>query len=316
MVADSGKPQKTVIEIIRSKARTLSAEIIPPRNGTETEVVLRQIGRLKEVPVDFISVTKGAGGSLRGGTLPISQLIKTRFDIPALAHFTCRDYTVEEIENNLMDHHYFGVSNILALRGDPPDGIPDHFKPAPNRHTYAWQLCQQINNLNQGEYLVRDGYDKPGATNKNRRGTPTNFCIGVAAHPEHEPHHEAIEFFGKKVEKGADFAITQMLFSAEPYKKFLDSCAAKGIHVPVLPGIRIVTQLATAERMRTKFGVGVPQRYMDELAKAKSKEDGKKIGIELAHRLSRDLLSAGAPGIHVFIMNDENSGAELLLSLK
>lgn len=316
MVADSGKPQKSVLEIIRSKPRTLSAEIIPPRNGTETEVVLRQIGRLKEVPVDFISVTKGAGGSLRGGTLPIAQMIKTRFDIPALAHFTCRDYTIEEIENNLMDHHYFGVSSILALRGDPPDGIPDHFKPAPNRHSYAWQLCEQIQNLNQGEYLVREGYDKKSSSSRNRRGTPTNFCIGVAAHPEHEPHHEAVEFLGKKVEKGASFAITQMLFSAEPYKKYLDSCAAKGIHIPILPGIRIVTQLATAERMKSKFGVGVPDRYMSELAKAKSKEDGRKIGIELAYGLSQDLLSAGAPGIHVFIMNDENSGAELLLSLK
>src|SRR5262249_13381472 len=151
-----------------------------PRNGSQTDTILRQIETLKAVPVDFISVTKGAGGSLRGGTLPIAQMIKSRFEICSLAHFTCRDYTIEEIENTLMDHHYFGVCNILALRGDPPDGQPDHFKPAPNRHSYAWQLVDQIRKLNTGEYVVRPGFDTPAT---NRKGTPTNFCIGVAAHP-------------------------------------------------------------------------------------------------------------------------------------
>src|SRR5579862_2128038 len=120
MVPSSGN-QQSIVDLLKTK-KTLSAEIIPPRNGAETEVILGQIAELKKVPVDFISVTKGAGGSLRGGTLPIAQMIKTRFDICSLAHFTCRDYTIEEIENNLMDHHYFGVHNILALRGDPPDG--------------------------------------------------------------------------------------------------------------------------------------------------------------------------------------------------
>ncbi|MBI3543614.1 MAG: methylenetetrahydrofolate reductase [Deltaproteobacteria bacterium] len=321
MVAST--PQPSIVELLKAKALTRSAEIIPPRNGSETDVILRQIERLKQVPVDFISVTKGAGGSLRGGTLPIAQLIKSRFDITALAHFTCRDYTIEEIENTLMDHHYFGVHNILALRGDPPEGKPDHFKPAPNRHSYAYQLVDQIRHLNGGEYIVREGFDKPAASgeasNPNlRKGSPTSFCIGVAAHPEQEPHDEAVEYFARKVENGAQFAITQMLFSAEPYARFLESCAKRGIHAPVLPGLRIVTQLATAERMTKKkeFGIKIPQAFMDKLASATSKEDGKKIGFEYTLKLCEQLVAAGAPGIHVFVMNDENSAAELLLSLK
>lgn len=313
MVADSGQPQPSILDILKSKRRTLSAEIIPPRNGTETEAVLRQIESLKEVPVDFISVTKGAGGSLRGGTLPIAQMIKTRFQICSLAHFTCRDYTIEEIENNLMDHHYFGVSNILALRGDPPDGQIDHFKAAPNRHSYAWQLAEQIKNLNHGEYISRQGWDKAG---KARTGTPTNFCIGVAAHPEHEPHADGVAYLAKKVEMGADFAITQMIFSADPYKRFIDSCAKRGVNIPILPGLRIVTQAATAERMKTKFGVGVPDELITRLSKAKTKEEGRLIGLEYTDELSRELLAAGAPGIHLFIMNDEKSGAQLLRNLK
>src|SRR5690606_37489002 len=115
----------------------------------------------------------------------------------------------------LMDHHYFGVSNILALRGDPPDGQPDHFKPAPNRHSFAWQLVDQIRGLNQGEYIVRAGFDsveKATSARAVRKGTPTNFCVGVAAHPEHLPHEQAIDYLASKVEVGAQYAITQMLF--------------------------------------------------------------------------------------------------------
>lgn len=314
MVADI-KPQKTVIEIVNSGRRTLSAEIIPPRNGSETAVILRQIERLREVPVDFISVTKGAGGSLRGGTLPIAQMIKARFEICALAHFTCRDYTIEEIENNLMDHHYFGVNNILALRGDPPDGQPDHFKPAPNRHSYAYQLVEQISRLNRGEYIVRQGFDKPSAK-PSRPGMATNFCIGVAAHPEHQPHEDGVGYLERKVQAGAQFAITQMIFDSAPYSKFLDSCAKRGVNIPVIPGLRIVTQSATAERMATKFGCGVPPKLIERLARATSKEDGRKIGLECAQELCEDLIKAGAPGIHVFVMSDENTAAELLISLK
>lgn len=306
-------PQKTVLEILNSKKRTLSAEIIPPRNGAETESILRQISALKTVPVDFISVTKGAGGSLRGGTLPIAQLVKSQFQICSLAHFTCRDYTVEEIENTLMDHHYFGVNNILALRGDPPDGQPDYFKPAPNRHTYAFQLVNQITKLNDGVYLSRQGFDDPS---KAKKGVSTKFCIGVAAHPEHEPFEDAVQYLKHKVDAGAHYAITQMIFDAEPYAKFLAGCAKQGFQIPVLPGLRIVTQLATAERMIKKFGVKIPQTFLEKLATAKSKEDGKKIGLEFTYQLSRKMIEYGAPGIHVFVMSDETTATELLRSLK
>jgi methylenetetrahydrofolate reductase (NADPH) len=314
MVADI-KPQRSIIDILRSKQRTLSAEIIPPRNGTETEAILRQIARLREVPVDFISVTKGAGGSLRGGTLPIAQMIKTQFEICSLAHFTCRDYSIEEIENNLMDHHYFGVSNILALRGDPPDGRPDHFQTAPNRHSYAWQLVEQIRKLNQGDYIVREGFDK-ATTPAGRKGTPTNFCLGVAAHPEHEPLEDGLEYLARKVEVGAQFAITQMIFQSAPYERFLEGCARRGIKLPIIPGLRIITQAATAERMIKKFDVKIPSSFVDKLAQAKTKEEGRLLGLEFTRKLCDELLRAGAPGIHVFVMNDENTAAELLLSLK
>src|SRR6476469_8888724 len=104
---------------------TISAEVIPPRNGSEQLRILQQIQTLVRSGAQFLAVTKGAGGSLRGGSLPIAQSVKERFGVPCIAHFTCRDLTSVDVENQLMDHHYFGIRNILALRGDPPDGQPD-----------------------------------------------------------------------------------------------------------------------------------------------------------------------------------------------
>lgn len=307
-------PQPSILSILKSKNFTRSAEIIPPRNGSEIGAILDQIGTLKAVPVDFISVTKGAGGSLRGGTLPIAQMVKERFEICSLAHFTCRDYTIEEIENNLMDHHYFGIQNILALRGDPPDGKPDHFRPASNRHTYAWQLVEQIKNLNEGKYIVRTGFDKENAS-ALREGTPTDFCIGVAAHPEQEPLSQTVDYLHQKVKSGAKFAITQMLFSAEPYKRFIDACQKKGINIPILPGLRILTQAGTAERMIQKFGAKIPDSLLGTLKQVRSKEEGRKFGIESTLKLCQELKRAGAPGVHLFVMNDAQTASEVLRQL-
>jgi methylenetetrahydrofolate reductase (NADPH) len=117
------EPDKKIIDIIGRGKTTVSAEVIPPRNGAHQLTVLQQIDKLIASGAEFLSVTKGAGGSLRGGSLPIAQTIKEKFNRPCIAHFTCRDLTPEEVENQLIDHHYFGIRNILALRGDPPQGL-------------------------------------------------------------------------------------------------------------------------------------------------------------------------------------------------
>ena len=116
---------RKISDLLRECAFTLSAEIIPPRNGSDRTAIVRQISSLRESGAQFLSVTKGAGGSLRGGSLPIAQMIKDGFQTPCIAHFTCRDLLPEEVENQLVDHHFLGIRNILALRGDPPQGITD-----------------------------------------------------------------------------------------------------------------------------------------------------------------------------------------------
>jgi methylenetetrahydrofolate reductase (NADPH) len=309
-------PDIAITALFQSQKQTYSAEVIPPRNGAETQSIVNQIELLKGANVDFISVTKGAGGSLRGGTLPIAQLIRQRFTMASVAHFTCRDYTIEEVENSLMDHHYFGIRNILALRGDPPDGKPDHFKPAPNRHIYAHQLVTQIAALNRGEYLIREGYDKTAGAANHRPGEKTGFCIGVAAYPEHTPYEEGLDFFEQKVRAGAQFAITQMIFSAEPYKRFVADLIKRKAHIPILPGIRILTNATTAKRMQSKFGIPVPHTLIERLEKCSSIDDSKKVGLDYATQLCQDLLKSGAPGIHVFIMNDAASAGQLLHNIR
>jgi len=132
---------------------------------------------------DFISITKGAGGSLRGGTVPIAHLIKQKIGIETMAHLTCIDTPVEELENNLMDHRYLGIDNILALRGDPPrDAVENYGKREEfTYHKYAKDLVKQISNMNQGFYLKRKQDKKASEAGKiYREAEKTDFCIAVA----------------------------------------------------------------------------------------------------------------------------------------
>ena len=122
------------------------------------EEIYENVDKLKQIGVDSVSVTKGAGGSLRGGTLPITYFIKNKYKINSIAHFCCRDHTINEIENTMVDYSYFGIKNILALRGDKPD-MSDESEWTSD-YNYAWQLVRQIKQLNEGKYIPRQGFDK------------------------------------------------------------------------------------------------------------------------------------------------------------
>lgn len=301
------KPFKTdlkLTQVLSSSKFTVSAEVLPPRNGSEQQGVMEQIDSLVDAGAEFLAVTKGAGGSLRGGSLPIAQVIKEQFNVPCIAHFTCRDLTPADVENQLMDHHYFGIRNILALRGDPPDGQKDWIAPS-GGYTYAYQLIEQIRALNQGTYLKREG--GPQASSQEK----TDFCIGTAVYPEHPNEKERIEFFKRKVQSGAEFGISDMLFDADSYGRFLESCSRNGVSVPILPGTRILKSQAQANRMAAKFRVSIPKTVLQGLpledapkgdAGAQAHALGK--GLEVFHKFVERLKSYGAPGIHLFVIVD------------
>ncbi len=311
MHAFAFRPDRKLTDVLSEKRFSVSAEVIPPRNGSEQGRLLEQIHQLIQGGAEFLAVTKGAGGSLRGGSLPIAQLIKERFAVPCIAHFTCRDLTPQEVENQLMDHHYFGIRNILALRGDPPDGQAE-WKAREGGYSYAYELIEQIRNLNAGQYLERPG--GPGITGERER---TDFCIGAAVYPEWPEESQRISYFARKVQAGAEYGITDMLFDPETYARFLDACAQVGVTVPVLPGTRILKSRSQATKMMAKFRVRVPESMLSRLPEeADSASTSGQAGVELFLELSDQLRSYGAPGIHLFVISDTPGAVSALDAMR
>jgi methylenetetrahydrofolate reductase (NADPH) len=289
-------PDRKISEILRETPFTLSAEIVPPRNGSDRQAIIQQIDALKSAGAQFLAVTKGAGGSLRGGSLPIAQLIKEGFKTPCIAHFTCRDLLPEEVENQLVDHHFLGIRNILALRGDPPQGVAEWI-PREGSHPYAYQLVEQIRNLNEGRYLERAGF-------KKQTREAMDFSIGVACYPEAENRNVHLEHFKRKVEAGAEYAITQMLFCADSYARFNDEIAAANCEIPILPGTRLLRSREQADKMASRFGVVVPDTYLKQLANNDSDPAAQTASLNAAINLIEEFKRAGAPGAHLFVLSD------------
>lgn len=299
-------PDIRIVDLLNSRAFTRSAEIVPPRNGVAMQVILDQISGLISAGAQFLAVTKGAGGALRGGSLPIAQMIKERFQVPCIAHFTCRDLLPPEVESHLIDHHFFGIRNILALRGDPPVGVAD-WTTRDGSYPYAHQLIKQIRALNTGKYLEREGF-----TVKERERT--SFCIGAACYPDAATDEERVGYLKQKVDAGAEFAISQMLFDAESYGRYLDECAAAGIHIPILPGVRIARSRPQAERIAKRFGIPAPESLLSALPtddKAASQEQALDAFVQMTEKLR----SYGAPGLHLFVLNDTELARMLLTAV-
>jgi methylenetetrahydrofolate reductase (NADPH) len=299
-------PDIRITDLINSTEFTRSAEIVPPRNGVSMQVIFDQIQALVTAGAEFLAVTKGAGGALRGGSLPIAQMIKERFQVPCIAHFTCRDLLPEEVESSLVDHHFFGIRNILALRGDPPVGVTD-WTTREGSHNFAHQLISQIGALNEGRYLERPGF-------KVQEREPTDFCIGAACYPDEPDFEKRVGHLKQKVEAGAEYAITQMMFDADSYARYLDECAAQGVKIPVLPGVRIARSRPQAERIAKRFGIPASEALLAKLPtddKVLSNDQALAAFMDLTEQFRR----AGAPGIHLFVLSDTELACALLKEL-
>jgi methylenetetrahydrofolate reductase (NADPH) len=278
-----------VSEILNKKDFTISVEIVPPRNGISPEEIFNNIAHLRGL-VDFVSITKGAGGSLRGGTLPLSHLIQEKFDILPIVHYVCRERTRQEIENDLVDLHMFGLSNVLALRGDKPAGSDE---PWSGDYKYAYKLVEQIKNMNAGNYLPRNEKEKPF-----HKGVKTDFCTLVAGHPE-DPIEQEIIHMKKKVEAGAQIILTQMIFSFKEYQSYVEHLRKAGIDLPVIPGIRPLKTTKQIESLERFFGLKVPKKLKDGI-----KNEGEKYGLKHTVDFINKLKDFKAPGAHFFVLND------------
>jgi methylenetetrahydrofolate reductase (NADPH) len=299
-----------IIEILeKATGPLISYEIIPPRRGGSLEEVMAVVAELMPFDPPFIDVTSHAAeveyeqlpdGTLRPrikrkrpGTLGICAAIKSRFGVETVPHLLCRGFTREETEDALIELHYLGIQNVMALRGDNP-GYQKPIPPDRTVNVYAVDLVQQIANMNRGIYLepLKDA-------------VPTDFCIGVAGYPE--KHYEApnlswdILNLKRKIDAGAHYVTTQMFFDNRHYFRFVERCREVGITVPIIPGLKILTSKQHLQLLPSRFHIEIPEALAAEVEAAKP-EHVPEIGIEWARRQAEELLEAGVPCLHFYIM--------------
>ena len=301
------------------KKKTFSVELLPPRNGESVDQVYKVLNELSDLELDFISITHGSGGSLRGGTDALGAVVRERYNIEPLIHLTCLDLSREMLENELMVLKYLSLDNILALRGDPPWGEKD-FKPHDKGHKNALGLVKQIGELNQGHYLLRKTdykmYKLP-EDSKYRQGEESNFVICCACYPEGHPEgstfEQEIDYAVEKLNAGAKVFITQMVFSAEVYERFVKGVSLKCPDPIIIPGVMPLVKKSQIGFVEKLFGASVPEDYAEEL---RSASDVRETGLEWSCKLCRDLFNVGAPGVHFFTMNESENVRSIVERVK
>lgn len=271
---------------------TLSLEFFPPRHAEAARKFERTLNQLAPLHPDFVSVTYGAGGSSRQFTTDcVDQLVRdSRFD--PVPHLTCFGHRKSEIESHLDHYASLGVSNVLALRGDRPDGAPADGGD-PGDFQYAADLVRRIRRYNDS------------GKHPDKRG----FGIGVAAYPEGHPETpnrlREMDHLKAKVDAGADYLCTQAFFDNADFHDFRARCDLTGIRVPILAGILPLTSKATMIRMADLAGgIRYPARLQRALDRAgEDPEAFRRIGIHHAVQQCADLLNQGVDGIHLYTLN-------------
>jgi len=300
-----------VIDLINKSEKTLfSFELLPPLRGNNINSIYRTTDPLMEFNPSFINVTyhqeevvykKRENGLLekkairkRPGTVAISAAIKYKYpSVEVVPHLICGGFTKEETEYALIDFHYLGIDNILALRGDAPKNQRT-FVPEKNGHAFASTLVSQINDMNHGKYLDEE----------MQNTFHTNFCVGVAGYPEKhiESPNQAydLKFLKEKIEAGAEYIITQMFFDNQKYFDFLHACRQAGITVPVIPGLKPICTLKEINLLPQVFNIDIPETLVKEVLKCKTNEEVFRTGVEWGIAQSKELLQAKVPVLHYF----------------
>ncbi len=312
-----------VIEAIRkSKDMVLSLEITPPNKGTSIDELFQTMDILMPFKPQFVNVTYHQPQVVyeeiddiiyripkrkKPGTVGICASIANRYQIETVPHFICGGFSKYETEDALIDLHYLGIENLLALRGDPAMG-ERNFIPHRDGHRHASELIAQITSMNQGTYLEELDY-----------ATPTNFCIGVAGYPE--KHFESPNFekdmlnLKHKIDNGGHYVITQMFFDFEVYKAFVEKAREIGITVPIIPGIKPLSTMRQLASIPRYFHVSIPNDFVEAMEGARTKEQVRKAGLAKTTELCRKLIDFGVPGLHVYTMGKGGATGALLQEL-
>jgi methylenetetrahydrofolate reductase (NADPH) len=285
----------TVKDLLARGEKSFSFEFFPPKTDEGEEQLWQAIRELEPLAPTFVSVTYGAGGSTRERTIRVVERIATETSITAVAHFTCVAASRDELRAVIRDIRDAGIVNVLAIRGDMPGAVGAAFEAHPDGLHYAEDLVR----------LLREEGD---------------FCIGVAAHPEGHPESpdrdSDVRYFCRKAAAGADFAVTNFFFRAEDYFHYVDAVRAAGCELPVVPGVMPVTNVAQIERMAAMSGAKMPAEIAERLHAVEDDLDAvRRVGVEIASELCRELLDGGAPGIHFYTLNRSTATREIYQQL-
>lgn len=302
---------KVTEHIRQATGPIISLEILPPTKGKSIDSIFNILDGFMEFRPSFINVTyhraeqmykKRPDGSFerveirkRPGTVGICAAIMNHYNVDAVPHLICGGFSKEETENALIDLHFLGVKNVLALRGDAAAN-EKFFTPHPHGHRYADELVKQIRQLNEGHYLEEDIME----------GVKTDFCIGVAGYPE--KHYESpnletdIHYLKRKIELGAEYITSQMFFDNKHYYNYVSNCREHGIDVPIIPGLKPVTNKRQINMIPSVFNVELPVELTREMLAAKNDAACDQIGEEWLLHQCRDLLQNNAPVLHFYTL--------------
>jgi methylenetetrahydrofolate reductase (NADPH) len=285
-----------VDEIIATKGEpTFSFEFYPPKTASGEDNLRATLQALRPLEPDFVSVTYGAGGSTRARTDEITKWIKRDLGIEAMAHLSCVGATREELIQILDGVAAAGIENVLALRGDPPQGSSS-WKPHPGGLRYSTELAALIS----GSY---------------------HFSVGGACFPEVHPEapdlaHD-LRFLKRKLANGVSFLITQLFFDNELYFRFLEEARAAGIDVPIIPGLMPITDVGQIKTITGMCGATIPDSLLEQLELRAGDPDAVlQLGVSYATLQAAELLARGAPGIHFYTLNRSPATRAILSALK
>jgi methylenetetrahydrofolate reductase (NADPH) len=299
-----------VVEHLANATRPLvSVEIIPPRRGGDVRRIYEAVSSIMPFDPPFIDITSHAAEAVwdelpdgrwrrrvtrkAPGTFGLCAAIKHRFDVDPVPHVLANGFTREETEDALIELNYLGIENVLVIRGDGEPRPPSEGRSV---NESGLDLVHQVTAMNRGAYLE-----------ELVESTPTDFCIGVAAYPEKHVEAPNLEFdIGVLLEKqraGAHYAVTQIFYDNEAYLRFLKAARDRGVTIPIVPGLKILTRREQVRLIPKHFGATVPERLVAEI-EAADPDRAIEVGIGWALEQTRGLFDAGVPSVHFYVMQN------------